>query len=368
MLSMIKKIIFGFIVLFWPIAAIAAPSITDITWSGSLADETVITITGSSFGSKTNAKPVAWADFEGGSIAFDTSLCVTETSIVNNSSRVSIHSTEGDQPHTDSNYCGRSPDFSGLGGSYIVTIGLDDSNYANDHWYVFCRRYYDSGLFDNNNSTNVKLDGRFMTSDEKSQTYIILWSTDTNQLRNGEASCTANDSMTYQVYDYLSEWFTVEWEMDQGDAGSSNGVYHNWINGSAVSQELTDMAGRCTGEGTWCHLNMQVYFCDGDDLPSSTKYAYWDDFYVDNTWSRVMVGDNATYESCTWRHPVIPTAWADGEITAEFKRGGQTGTAYIFVVDSSGDASTGEEITIGGTGNGTPQITGITIVEVPFDF
>lgn len=46
------------------------------------------------------------------------------------------------------------------------------------------------------------------------------------------------------------------------------------------------------------------------------------DIYIDDTWARVEVGDNAVYELCTIREPQPATAWADGSVTIDCNLGG----------------------------------------------
>lgn len=79
--------------------------------------------------------------------------------------------------------------------------------------------------------------------------------------------------------------------------------------------------------------------------------AYYDDMYVaygTGACARVEIGNNATYTSCTNLAVCTPTAWGDTEITATVRAGSfTTGTAYLFVVDASGNASAGTEITFG---------------------
>jgi len=54
--------------------------------------------------------------------------------------------------------------------------------------------------------------------------------------------------------------------------------------------------------------------------------------------ARVMVGDNASYNSCTICETQIPTAWADGSVTFTFFKGKLIGgtTGYIFVQPEQG--------------------------------
>ena len=75
--------------------------------------------------------------------------------------------------------------------------------------------------------------------------------------------------------------------------------------------------------------------------------------------ARVEIGDNATYASCTHREVQLPTEWADGSVTTTVKQGSfaNSATAYVFVVDSNGVASTGYPITFGATVNPPSSVT-----------
>ena len=44
-------------------------------------------------------------------------------------------------------------------------------------------------------------------------------------------------------------------------------------------------------------------------------WVYYHDLYYDDTFARVMVGNAATYNSCTVLEPQIPMAWSDTSIT-----------------------------------------------------
>ena len=105
---------------------------------------------------------------------------------------------------------------------------------------------------------------------------------------------------------------------------------------------------------------------DGENIASNYRggrdaYRYFDDLYVDNTFSRVMLCNNATYTSATICEPQIPSAWAAGEITVTVNQGAlPNGTAYLFVFDSDNVANTtGYAVTLGGTT--PPSATGCTI-------
>jgi hypothetical protein len=72
---------------------------------------------------------------------------------------------------------------------------------------------------------------------------------------------------------------------------------------------------------------------------------------VDNTFSRVVLANNATYTSATIVEPQIPTVWSGSSITVTVNLGKlpDTGTAYLFVFDSNNRGNAvGYPVTIGG--------------------
>lgn len=80
---------------------------------------------------------------------------------------------------------------------------------------------------------------------------------------------------------------------------------------------------------------------------AQNNWRYFADLYFDITAggmspgahvARVEVGNNPVYNSCTIRELGIPSAWADGSITFEFRKGKLTGgsTGYIFVQPEQG--------------------------------
>ena len=82
---------------------------------------------------------------------------------------------------------------------------------------------------------------------------------------------------------------------------------------------------------------------------------YYDDVYISFTQARVVIGDNATYSSCTHLEAQVPTAWSTSSITVDVNVGSfaADATAYVFVFDDEGNHNTvGEEITIGGESEG----------------
>jgi hypothetical protein len=88
----------------------------------------------------------------------------------------------------------------------------------------------------------------------------------------------------------------------------------------------------------------------------SSNWRYFDDAYLDTTLSRVVLADKPVLTQATIIENQIPSAWSAGSITATVNLGHftQGQTAYLFVVDASGTPSaTGLAVTAGGTAGGT---------------
>jgi len=87
------------------------------------------------------------------------------------------------------------------------------------------------------------------------------------------------------------------------------------------------------------------------------SWVYMDDVYFDNSLSRVILCNNATYANATICEPQIPSSWSSTSITATVNLGKlpASGTAYLFVFDSSNNRnSAGYPVTIGGGGDPSP--------------
>lgn len=76
------------------------------------------------------------------------------------------------------------------------------------------------------------------------------------------------------------------------------------------------------------------------NLTNNNAIAAFDDIYVDNSISRAMLCNNATYASATICEPQPITSWADGSITITANQGALTqGSNYLFVYDSANVAN-----------------------------
>jgi len=145
------------------------------------------------------------------------------------------------------------------------------------------------------------------------------------------------------------------WAKPNTPTGASNGVIEILVDGTEVLAHDDMMFIGAGSTNTWARLALGFYMSHdqqgqpGCISPVGTGGAmYWDDVYIDNTAARVELGNHPIYSECTHREIQIPTAWSDGSITFEVNRGSFAADdqAYLFVVNSNGMKSVGYPVTV----------------------
>jgi hypothetical protein len=132
--------------------------------------------------------------------------------------------------------------------------------------------------------------------------------------------------------------------------GYFRGVYEPWL-----------IDGCTCATSCWGETKQLVAYIS--DL-NNNAFRYFDDMYVDTTWSRVMLCNTSTYPDGTDDsyicEPQIPVTWADGSIEVTVNQGAlTTGPAFLYVFDSNNVANgTGYSVTLG---EGGPSAVGCTI-------
>ncbi len=142
-------------------------------------------------------------------------------------------------------------------------------------------------------------------------------------------------------------WYQVEEYYRLNDIGQSNGQHHTWVNGNLqihrnALQVRTDAS----------HLLNCSYLVIGMDYwlnPTSTKgvSVWYDDHYLDTSRARLVLANAATWAAATQRTPLPATAWSGNSITASLRRSGfPAGSAWLYVVDAGGSVSNGWPVTL----------------------
>ena len=140
------------------------------------------------------------------------------------------------------------------------------------------------------------------------------------------------------------------WEIDSATA------YNNiWSQTGMTNLQSADSDG-------WRLFRLHAYA-----RQDSNSKCYYDDVYVatgTGALARVEICNNATYTNSTNCAIATPTSWANTRITATVRQGsfGASDTAYLFVIDSSGVASAGHEVTFGS--GGLRKLNNVTGVRV----
>lgn len=250
------------------------------------------------------------------------------------------------------------------GGANIVMFAGGETSFTNYYarWY-----YYEEAPF------TYTTEGIKGTWDMRNNKNFVLQNSDSLYAGGGTgiSYCYVDNSglVTY----------TDDWTQDWGVGGDwSRGIHTNGFGtvsgsqygaipngGEAGNWELWEVVG--TGSAS-SNSSLKVYIngvvkinITTPDFPFDIKgigiggyrdrsnninfRKYFDDIYIDKSWSRVVVGNASTHDESTIREIQIPTSWSDTEISVTWNQGSFENytPVYIFVVDENGDASNGLE-------------------------
>lgn len=139
-----------------------------------------------------------------------------------------------------------------------------------------------------------------------------------------------------------------EWTMKSGYNWQSNGFAYKTDArvdyGGKAYKCIADVSSTTTPDVDTQHW-VKVY----DTLwPAPDVKMYFDSIYVDNSFARIEIGDQPTYDSCTHREIQLASSWSDSQIEFNVNKGTlPDGQAYLFVIDESGTASSGYPISFG---------------------
>jgi hypothetical protein len=331
----------------------AAPSVSSTSGNG-----TTVTISGSSFGAKSTAAPMKWDDFDDG---------VNGNGVETNG----YWSVDGDTPPEYNNDNLRTG--SGLNlECYLTSLqdlmykdSLDFSSgyiYADwwikynggsgDDWYqVKCMRVCKGGdTWDGQTIANFN----WQSNDRTNKWFYFQVRYENADSSIGTSNVTINP-ITEDV------WTHMQLVIKNSSVGSSDGEIYIYKDGALTGSDSSVLLR--TQNVEYDCIRFGEYIGNG----GNSTTLYYDDIYFDDSWARVEIGNNSDYDSCTHREIQIPTAWSSSEITATLNFGSFSsgGTAYLFVIDSDGNVSTGHEIsTTTGTSSSTtgdPGEIGVSI-------
>lgn len=346
--------------------AFSAPEVISI--AGTLTEDSNISISGSDFGTKSSAAPKKWDNFENGIngntlYSVDNSWCVyagndgtcaTTGGVLYNSSyfhggllSVGVSITNGES--FDSNFY----KFTASDEAYVTYWWRTANGGVDDTTIIKMTRLNSSstagggGVY--NGDGNTSMGGTYnLAHGDLAELYVAYNDGDTDEA-----------GLNYMSTPVVNTWTRVELYKKLSTAGVANGVFFAKIYGR---DEHIDNAAMTRASGYSFQLDtILLGTMDGSDGNHSYE-IYIDDIYIDTTRSRVEICNESTWNSRSHCEIQIPSAWSTGSIAITVNRGsfGTSDSAYLFVIDSDGNASDGYPITFGET-YGTATATGVTI-------
>lgn len=381
-----------------PMICNAAPTVSGV--SGIAQHNGTITITGSSFGTKSQATPVAWDNFSQGTVGKAPSTAATMGSWSN----VGWDSVTGLTPFVVSSAVQR---YSNSRSVYAnmnremracFTGGADSQTWFVQYWF-----YLGPGFaFQNSNTNslgNIKFFRMWSTGSDTANVRVSADGTYDVAITCEGVGGSENWNPAISGYKYIDpvmgygdpgyvdptntgwkhfensittgSWHLFQFEYKDSSVGGSDGVIRWWFDGKLILDRGNFKTRNSSNQSF--KRPQTVGFYNSHSANGSSAAFYMTDVYIDNTWARVEIGNASTYAACTHREIQPTTAWANGSITVKVNQGSYNSgaSAYLYVVDPNGSVNaTGYPITIGSGGapvdtTAPAKPTGTSIVVIP---
>lgn len=243
--------------------------------SSNISDGDTVIIAGNEFGTKGQAAPLKWENFDDG---------VESNSISDGGWWITTHNAEALEPEYDSSLGRAGSSFHSLhqmdcsGGSEIITPpqNFNDKIYI-DFWY----RYYRNG-----NPTNAQLKmWRIYNGDGGLYPSLAdyLWGSQLYEMRASDgANC---GGVIWQKSSWIPDqenvWQHLQIQLNPGDPDVANGLYKMWIDGD-LKIDATDIM-MLTNSNCGFHRVKFGEWQAGTNCVNGGVWTRWDDIYIDNS-------------------------------------------------------------------------------------
>lgn len=323
--------------------AAAQPVVTAV--SGTWAQGSTMTVLGTGFGTKSPARPLVWASFDG-SLAPSS---LGERASWNSTENVAVSLDCPSQPAGAS--CMKA---SNGGGVWTASVNYASWNAPGKRSYIY--RLVRKNFQVSDNSQNWKVFRIWPTTWGMPDLYIG----ENNGIVNTENPGGVSSNFWYSPYKAPANVWTAEEIVMQ--AARTPDVKDGVMELRADGQQVTrgNIATLFSATAKMMDASFPVHFVLANasiwqPAWSDNNRVWVDDVYVDTTWARVMVGNASTYATCTHLVPQIPISWSGTSISVSAHLGAlrRIDTAYVYVVDENGAVNaTGRPLT---QAPGTPQ-------------
>lgn len=333
-----------------PAPLVAQPAISGTT--GGWTHKATVTIQGSNFGSKATAGPVAWDDASGQNIlATWTNVYpnASANSYYNMSYRAPIRGIAPPHSRVGRYIAGAHYEYTDVNAGWDVMVFKTLTNitkpmriYAS--WY---QRMDDNWVFDQAAPGDAN-DNNFKCFDwGTTRPYVSDWHGEYNPRPTSAVSTPywhLNDNAT-NLTAPSTWWGSTAMLNPMGGTWSKVEVLLTVSSGTDGLVQITENGStRLTYRGSTDNMTgtTRTFGVGGyARSPSPNNFRYYTDVYFDTSWARVVLGNASTFAACTMRELQVPTTWSSGSITVTTNLGafkdGQT--AYLYVIDSNGNAN-----------------------------
>ena len=312
-----------------------APSVSGVT--GTLNHGSSATISGSGFGSKSNAAPVKWDNFESGALG----AALSTNGWIHYSSSTSplfsnTRAYSGNQSaHTDMPMALDNFNTAGLRNLNTLQLYLS----CQFRWERIAGNYADGPFIKllraNANPDFYHSRPRFYSTQRlRIPEHESGYSPDQTISPPNDVQITGTHSLIEGQWNRLEVYYKFS-----DPAGAANGALQTWVNlGQNANYTSVVTRGADSVSSTRVIDNFLLPFM-ADRLQNVHLRLYVDDVYVDTTQARVEIGNASTWEACSQREIQIPSAWSTTAITVTINRGtfSPGSQVYLYVIDADGN-------------------------------
>lgn len=351
-----KLIVLFFILLLIPSAVISAPSISGVSGSGTY------TISGTAFGTKTQAAPISQLidNIEAGTneSLFAAAGWVNDNAGLSTTPNTdSVYSTarahSGEKSllfdYTQAPWCQNRFDSGSNGGlstiyfsAWVYFERLDDVGYSNDVQWKLWRISSSEGYATNDTVTTSSIINDWWVHSDNT------WFGSTiGHYNGGEADMTEKlGGVLFYASStaiLVGQWQRIEMVATMSTSPNTNdGTYTIRRIGGFEYSDLS-ITTHDADDGLWRFLRIGQMYNDNDGDTGDKAKIYYDDIYVDNTQSRIEIGNNADFDLCTHREIQVASSWSSTSAEFTIRRGSfqESDNVYVFVIDSDGVPSDG---------------------------
>lgn len=294
-----KKIISFIVALMFSSLALAAPNITQVTYT----DDGYLEIRGSGFGSKSPVQPLVWMDFEAGNSSalsrFDPATPIGGTAIADpdrQGNRVLLFDAS----------------------SWQSSGGPRGAIFESDRLYINLQRYYRFAI--NNpdllgssggGGLNLKVIRLWTGFTQPHINNIYFGYQGKEGLSSGRIAAEYSGVQTNWTGDTAPQkalsWLNEEFFYQASDIDQQNGVFQYVRDGIAARARLEQHR---TSERPNRYRQLWFDQVSNYSLPNPLEILY-DNIYVDETYARVLVTNAATPGEYQWAKMQIPVEWRD---------------------------------------------------------